>query len=69
MFEIFAKTMITLSLLSGAVASHVWVYRYAYGRGYGIGKHVGFTEGLWKASERAGSRKKKQASNDHVWVD
>lgn len=69
MIETIAKTMITLSLLSIAVATHAWIYRYAYGRGYGTGKHVGFTEGLWKASERAGSRKQKQASNDHVWVD
>ena len=34
------------------------IYRIAYSRGYDNGQHIGFTYGLWKASERKSLRMK-----------
>lgn len=59
MIEAATKIMSTLSLLSFITATHMWTYRFGYDKGHGIGKHIGFTEGLWKANERAEKRNQK----------
>jgi len=32
------------------------IYKIAYSRGYDNGRHIGFTDGLWKSSERKSLR-------------
>lgn len=46
----------------GAVVAKA--YLIGYGRGYGDGKHCGFTEGLYRAAERA----QRQAARQEYWV-
>lgn len=63
MYEI---TLISLiSLLTWAVNKR------AYQRGFQVGMHVGFTNGLWKCKERNAIRasKEKKKESELSWVD
>ena len=51
MFTIFS----VLVCMSG---SFFLGYRFGFGRGFGHGKHLGFTEGLFKAQQVKSSRNK-----------
>lgn len=54
--EIIEIVFLALAFGSGFVASQVWLYRFGYKRGYGNGKHCGFTEGLYQAKRRENMR-------------
>lgn len=73
MIDALANTMVILSVSGLMVASHFWLYKRAYNRGYGHGKHQGFSEGLWKAHERQNTKKMKDSLykgiNDIHFVD
>jgi hypothetical protein len=55
--ETLAYILFGISGISSLVASQIKLYTWAYSRGYGHGKHAGFSEGLWKAYERNSRRK------------
>jgi hypothetical protein len=59
MLEALGNTMVILSVSVLMVASNILTYKKAYKRGYGHGKHQGFSEGLWKAHERQNTKKLK----------
>jgi hypothetical protein len=55
-------TFMYLSVASFLTSSQFWLYRKGYKNGYEIGKHTGFTEGLFrgqKAPKRNLSNKSK----------
>ena len=51
--ETLTNITIGIGILSFLGAAGLRLYAYAYGRGYEDGKHCGFTEGLYRAAERA----------------
>jgi hypothetical protein len=55
--ETTTKIFFFISVLSATSALQIKLYTWAYYRGYGHGKHAGFSEGLWKAFERNSRRK------------
>ena len=73
MLETLGNTMVILSVLVLMVSSNILTYKKAYKRGYGHGKHQGFSEGLWKAHERQNTKKLKdtlyRGVNDIQFVD
>lgn len=47
------NTLFTIGISCGFVASQLYLYRFGYNRGHDIGKHIGFTEGLFKGQQNA----------------
>lgn len=52
----------TFSLVCIVIAGCIKLYEIAYNRGYGHGKHSGFSEGLFKAHEKINHKNKKSIS-------
>lgn len=57
--ETLTHISVYLAVTSILTAVMIRFYQFAYHRGYENGKHVGFTEGLYRAAERANRRKDK----------
>jgi hypothetical protein len=55
--ETIANISFMISILSFFTATQIKLYTWAYSRGHDHGKHIGFSEGLWKAYERSEQRK------------
>jgi hypothetical protein len=58
----------------GLVSLLTWaVNKRAYQKGFQVGMHVGFTNGLWKCKERDSARKSinaiKRKQSELSWVD
>ena len=51
--ETLTNITIGIGILSFLGAAGLRLYAFAYTRGYDDGKHCGFTEGLYRAAERA----------------
>lgn len=58
--ELFELSSLTVSAVSAFTAWTMWVHRKGYETGYAHGRHAGFSEGLFKAAERANRRLTKQ---------
>ena len=54
--EIVEFSGLTVSAVSTFVAWSLWLYRKGYETGHAHGRHAGFSEGLFKAAERANRR-------------
>jgi hypothetical protein len=61
--QIIETVFLGLSATTFLTASQFWLYRFGYNRGYGIGKHCGMTEGLYKAKQRESMRLTAQQKN------
>lgn len=55
--ETITNSFIYSGLALGCISFCLWLYEKAYAKGYEIGKHCGFTEGLYRAHCRASSKK------------
>lgn len=51
--EIIQFYTLTASAVSSFTAWSLWIYNKGYEMGHVHGKHTGFSEGLFKAAERA----------------
>ena len=51
---------LAVSAVSAFTAFTMWLHRKGYETGYTHGRHAGFSEGLFKAAERANRRLTKQ---------
>lgn len=51
--ETLTNITVGIGILSFLGAAGLRLYAFAYQRGYDDGKHCGFTEGLYRAAERA----------------
>ncbi len=60
--ETLTHISIGIAVLSFLIAGAIRLYEWAYQRGYADGKHCGFTEGLYRAAERA----QRQAARLHT---
>jgi len=47
------NTLFIIGISCGFTASQCYLYRFGYNRGHDIGKHIGFTEGLFKGQQNA----------------
>jgi flagellar biosynthesis/type III secretory pathway protein FliH len=58
--EIVELSSLAVSAVSTFAAWSLWIRRKGYETGYAHGRHAGFSEGLFKAAERANRRLTKQ---------
>jgi hypothetical protein len=58
--EIVELSSMAVSAVSLFVAWSLWLHKRGYETGHAHGRHVGFSEGLFKAAERANRRLTKQ---------
>jgi hypothetical protein len=56
-------TFMYLSVASFLTSSQFWLYRKGYKNGYEIGKHTGFTEGLFRGQKSLEKKSFKQKQN------
>jgi hypothetical protein len=64
--EVIETVFFGISLATLLTASQIWLYSFGYKRGYGIGKHCGMTEGLYKAKQRENSRLTHKKTSDKM---
>jgi hypothetical protein len=64
--EYISTISISISSLAAIAAFQIWLYRYAYHCGYEIGKHCGFTGGLYQGKIRENHRLTEQANKSKV---
>lgn len=57
---------LTISGIASIAAFQVWLYQFAYQRGYDIGKHCGFTNGLYQGKIRENHRLTEQAKKSKM---
>jgi hypothetical protein len=55
-----------VACLAGTTAALIRAYEWTYHRGYSVGHHVGFTEGLYRHAERTQRQKKTQIARKLV---
>jgi len=58
--EILELSSLTVSAVSSFIAWSIWIHRKGYSTGHAHGRHAGFSEGLFRAAERANRRLTKQ---------
>lgn len=64
--EYISIISISISGLAAIAAFQIWLYRYAYHHGYEIGKHCGFTSGLYQGKIRENHRLTEQAKKTKI---
>lgn len=64
--EVIEIVFYAIALATFVPASQIWLYRFGYKRGYGIGKHCGLTEGFYKAKQRENSRLTHKKTSDKM---
>lgn len=57
---------LSISGLASVTAFQIWMYRYAYQQGYDVGKHCGFTNGLYQGKLRENHRLTEQANKSKM---
>lgn len=64
--ETLTHISIGVASLSFLIAGGIRVYEWGYRRGYDDGKHCGFTEGLYRAAERANRHAYRHGNRERV---
>ena len=62
--EIVELSSLAVSAVSAFIAWSMWIHRKGYETGYAHGRHAGFSEGLFRAAERA----KRQLTKEYAGV-
>ena len=62
--EIVELSSLAVSAVSAFIAWSMWIRRKGYETGYAHGRHAGFSEGLFRAAERA----KRQLTKEYAGV-
>ena len=62
--QIVELSCLAVSAVSLFVAWSIWIRRKGYETGYAHGRHAGFSEGLFRAAERA----KRQLTKEYAGV-
>jgi hypothetical protein len=58
--QIVELSCLAVSAVSAFTAWSIWIHRKGYETGHAHGRHAGFSEGLFRAAERANRRLTKQ---------
>jgi len=58
--QIVELSCLAVSAVSAFTAWTIWIHRKGYETGHAHGRHAGFSEGLFRAAERANRRLTKQ---------
>lgn len=64
--EYISIISISISGLAAIAAFQIWFYRHTYQYGYEIGKHCGFTSGLYQGKIRENHRLTEQAKKTKI---